>query len=194
MIEGALITGGIMISYWLDLGFSFLDPSSISWRFPIAFQILFALIILATVMFLPESPRWLVLKGKEDEARTVLALLNDLDEDSSFVQDEMTMIKSTVVEMSKGSFKDLFTMTEDRHFHRVVLAYVNQAFQQVSGINLVTYYLGDLRPQTYSDDSNMSHSGYSHLPGRIAALIGENHHRCQWNGIFCCLLDSRIHH
>lgn len=35
MIEGAMITGGIMISYWLDLGFSFLDPNSISWRFPL---------------------------------------------------------------------------------------------------------------------------------------------------------------
>lgn len=35
MIEGALITGGIMLSYWLDFGFSFLEPSTISWRFPI---------------------------------------------------------------------------------------------------------------------------------------------------------------
>lgn len=63
MIEGALITGGICISYWLDLAFSFLEPSTISWRFPIAFQIVFALIILALIMELPESPRWLILKG-----------------------------------------------------------------------------------------------------------------------------------
>ena len=70
---------------------------------------------------------------------TVLAALSDLPEDDPFIEDEFVMIKTTVMEMSKGSFRDLFTMTEDRHFHRVVLAYVNQMFQQISGINLITY-------------------------------------------------------
>ena len=95
MVEGALITCGIMISYWLDfgtaeinlrrirsltnslLGFSFLEPSSIAWRFPIAFQLIFALIILAFILGLPESPRWLIMKGKEDEAVNVLCALHD---------------------------------------------------------------------------------------------------------------------
>lgn len=31
-------------------------------------------------------------------------------------------------------------MGPDRHLHRTVLAYVNQVFQQVTGINLITYY------------------------------------------------------
>jgi hypothetical protein len=56
MIEGALITGGIAISYWLDFGCSFID-SQASWRFPIAFQIFFALVILLFILELPESPR-----------------------------------------------------------------------------------------------------------------------------------------
>jgi hypothetical protein len=46
-----------MISYWMDFGFSFID-SEVSWRFPIAFQILFALIILLFILELPESPRY----------------------------------------------------------------------------------------------------------------------------------------
>ena len=37
MIEGALITGGIMIAYWIDFGFYFLNPNEISWRFPVCF-------------------------------------------------------------------------------------------------------------------------------------------------------------
>lgn len=57
MIEGAMITGGICLSYWVDFAFSFLEPSPVSWRFPLALQILFALILLAFILELPESPR-----------------------------------------------------------------------------------------------------------------------------------------
>jgi MFS family permease len=57
MIEGALITGGICISYWIDFGFSFIKNQA-AWRFPIAFQIVFCLVILAFVLELPESPRY----------------------------------------------------------------------------------------------------------------------------------------
>jgi MFS family permease len=130
MVEGALITGGICISYWLDFGCSFID-SQASWRFPIAFQIVFALIILAFVLELPESPRWLILKGKEDEAMSVLGALSDLPTDDHYILSEFTAIKDTVLEMQEGGFKDLFTMDENRHFHRVVLAYVNHVFQQM---------------------------------------------------------------
>jgi MFS family permease len=39
MIEGVMIIAGLMLSYWLDFGFSYLEPSSVSWRFPLAFQV-----------------------------------------------------------------------------------------------------------------------------------------------------------
>jgi len=122
----------------IDFGFYFLDPSEISWRFPLAFQIVFCLFILSFVMSMPESPRWLVYHGKEDEAMHVLGALSDVDPDSQYVREEFHAIKDTVLEASKGSFRDLFTMDENRHFHRTVLAYMNQVFQQISGINLIT--------------------------------------------------------
>ncbi|KKA27133.1 hypothetical protein TD95_000394 [Thielaviopsis punctulata] len=139
MVEGALISGGIMVSYWIDLGFSF-APGSVSWRVPLAFQIFFCLVILGTVWNLPESPRWLLLKDREAEAREVIAALSCKEESDPYVTNELKVIRETVLEMSKGSFKDLFTMDENRHLHRVTLAYVNQMFQQISGINLITYY------------------------------------------------------
>jgi hypothetical protein len=109
MIEGALITGGIYLSYWLDFGFSFLEPSEISWRFPIAFLIIFGLVIIAFSLELPESPRWLVMKGKEDEALSVLSALDDRGSNDPVIHAEFSEIKNTVLEMSKGSFRDLFT-------------------------------------------------------------------------------------
>lgn len=131
-----------MTAYWVDYGFSFVQESSVSWRFPIALQIFFALLILCFIMGLPESPRWLLLKSRDQDALEVLAALNDLPVDDEYIQDEFKSIKEATAEMSRGSFRDLFTMGKDRNFHRTVLAYVNQMFQQISGINLITYYSG----------------------------------------------------
>jgi hypothetical protein len=51
---------GIVISYWLNYGVSFTKSDAV-WRFPIAFQIVFALIIMGGMLVLPESPRWWVM-------------------------------------------------------------------------------------------------------------------------------------
>ena len=58
--------------------------------------------------------------GHEDEAVNVLAALTDTMTDDPYISSEFTAIKDTVLEMSKGSFSDLFSMTEDRHLHRTV--------------------------------------------------------------------------
>lgn len=57
------------------------------------------------------------------------------------------------MEMQQGGFRDLFTMTEDRHLHRTILAYVNQVFQQISGINLITYYAATIYQNEIGLDS-----------------------------------------
>ncbi|KAI8960134.1 general substrate transporter [Daldinia sp. FL1419] len=174
MIEGALITCGIMVSYWIDLGFSFIE-SSVSWRFPLAFQVIFCLLILAFIWNLPESPRWLILQDRDDEAREVLAALGDTTVDSQEVHNEFTAIKDTVLEMSKGSFSDLFTMDKDRNFHRTLLAFVNQMFQQISGINLITYYA----PVIYSG------LGMSDFMARLlAAINGTEYFIASWPAVF----------
>ena len=176
MIEGAMITGGICFSYWLDYGFFYAEPSSIAWRFPVGFQILFALIILSLVLELPESPRWLILKGKEDEALSVLGALSDLPSDDPYIHGEFSAIKDTVLEMAEGTFGDLFTRDENRHLHRTVLAYVNQVFQQISGINLITYYAATI----YQNEIKLSAS----TARVLAAANGTEYFMASWIAVF----------
>lgn len=98
-------------------------------------------------MYLPESPRWLILKGKENQAMEVLAALSDLPVDNPYIKNEFLAIEDVVLESKQGSFKDLFTMDENRHLHRTILAYVNQMFQKISGINLITYHAATIYQQ-----------------------------------------------
>ncbi|KAK9350198.1 general substrate transporter [Lipomyces doorenjongii] len=139
MVQGALITGGIAISYWIDFGFYFVD-NQVNWRFPIAFQAVFAIILLCTVLQLPESPRWLIRHGNEQEAKYVFSALADVDISHPLIDEQVNEIKATITAEHQGRIREIFTFTNKKHFHRAMLAFWNQAMQQVTGINLITYY------------------------------------------------------
>lgn len=132
MVEGALITGGIMISYWVDYGMSFVK-SDANWRFPVAFQIVFAIGLFSLVLKLPESPRWLIKKGYIDEAHKVFAALDGVDIESPLVKYQIDEIMSSLeVEVSHSApLKKVFTYGKEKHFHRTSLAFWIQCFQQM---------------------------------------------------------------
>jgi uncharacterized protein YndB with AHSA1/START domain len=71
--------------------------NSRSWRIPSIFQALPSVLQAAGIFFLPESPRWLVSKGREDAALDVLARYNaNGDREDEVVQFEYREIVSTI--------------------------------------------------------------------------------------------------
>nr|SIP56013.1 putative Sugar Porter [Yarrowia alimentaria] len=168
MLEGALVTGGIALSYWIDFGFYFVKTNDADWRFPVAFQCVFSMFLTFTVMYLPESPRWLVKKGRYEEAAGVFAALEDVSLDDPYVTDQVSRVKESIMmgqlaqhgvegeeaqrKIATGEYtmgkelpfmdqiKMLFTYGKKKHFHRTMLAYWIQVMHQISGINLITYY------------------------------------------------------
>ena len=58
VIEMILNIAGFSLSNWITYGFSFVD-GPVSWRFPLAFQLIFMIVLFSTVPWLPESPRYL---------------------------------------------------------------------------------------------------------------------------------------
>ncbi|KAG5417995.1 hypothetical protein I9W82_004323 [Candida metapsilosis] len=153
MMEGSLITLGITISYWVDFGFYFIDrggndTKAISWRIPVVLQAIFPILLILFVFKFPESPRWLMGKGRVREARIVFSALYNLPEGDEKITDQLTEIQSAIdLERANDegfSLKALTSQGSTRNFHRLSLACWSQIMQQISGINLITYYAGTI--------------------------------------------------
>lgn len=142
MISAALNIAGVAMSYWVDFGFYFVDNSA-SFRFPIAFQIVFAIYMMAVIPFLPESPRWLVKRKRRDEATMVFAVLEDLEPSDPAITGKIREIEELALVEDQGS-QSIFSFGPNKHFHRTMLAAFGQVMQQVCGINLITYYAGTI--------------------------------------------------
>jgi len=135
----------------------------VSWRFPIAFQAVFVLLVVSAVPFLEESPRWLLSKNRIAEARVVIARLEDVPEDSSIVAARLQSYQTSLELDSQGYSSNPFAKTPNRHLHRTILAIALNAFSQMAGINLIVFY----------STSILEHSlGYSaHLARVIAGCL-----------------------
>ncbi|KAI0352978.1 general substrate transporter [Trametes cingulata] len=145
MIEGSLITFGIMISYWIDFAFFWISGSSAQWRVPIALQIVLAIIMIIGIFFLPESPRWLAKHGRNAEALAVISALDGKPYTDPDVQQTYHGIREAIAaEAHFGSdaspLREVFTNGRSQNFRRAFLGVVVQCFQQITGINLITYY------------------------------------------------------
>ena len=91
-IELLLCCIGIFLAQWINYGFGSND-SAAAYQFPIFFQIVFLVATLALVPFLPESPRWLVSRGRLDEALEVLVRLGTKDVTAQSPEVQKTMLE-----------------------------------------------------------------------------------------------------
>ncbi|RMZ70757.1 lactose permease [Pyrenophora seminiperda CCB06] len=112
------------------------------WRVPSLLQICPSVLQICTVFLLPESPRWLVSKDREEEAFAVLTKYHaEGDADSLLVQAEMAQIRSTIkleLEHSKQTWMDMIRTPGMRR--RVVISVFLGLFTQMSGNTLLSYY------------------------------------------------------
>ena len=130
---------GLMLAYWINYGF-FYQQSSVQWRFPLAFQMVFAIYCICVTIFLPDTPRWLLrYSDSPEEGTAVLARLRDKHFHHPSVQKEKSEIMNAIEIESReeGSWLDLFRdagIAADKRFY---LALGIQFMQQMSGKSLL---------------------------------------------------------
>jgi sugar porter (SP) family MFS transporter len=129
-----MITIGIVVSYFSDLAFAN-ELNAFSWRWMFYVGVFPALILFVGMLFLPESPRFLLGKGKEEEGERVLRMV----EDPALFPAAISKLKEEIRldREQKVSYRDIFKP----HLRTALFIAIGIMFvQQFVGINTVIYY------------------------------------------------------
>ena len=136
-----MITLGIFLGYCCNYGTKTYSDST-QWRVPLGLCFAWALFMIGGMLFVPESPRYLIEAGKHDEARRSLARVNKCPIDSPFTQHEFDLIEASIEEMKaagSASWGELFT-GKPAMCRRTIMGIMIQSLQQLTGDNYFFYY------------------------------------------------------
>lgn len=133
-----LITIGIVLAFSSDTYFAtyahVLGHVGGHWRMMLGVLVVPSIVMFIAIYFLPESPRWLLLKDRKSEANEVLSKIRNTEEE---IQSEMNEIEETL-KVKHDGFK-LFAGS--RNYRKVIFLGIGlQIIQQLTGINVVMYY------------------------------------------------------
>ncbi|KFA56533.1 hypothetical protein S40293_01115 [Stachybotrys chartarum IBT 40293] len=154
-----MATLGVCVGYFCCYGTSGL-ASSLAWRLPCLVAGVVGVALMLSCLMLPESPRWLMLKGRPADANRALVLLDfDMDE-------ARRDFLNTVQEQPNLSRYQSFLMLFRRGYRlRTFLSLFFLSMVQLSGIDAITYYAPRLFDQAgiTSTDSSLVASGVSSI-------------------------------
>lgn len=124
-----MITIGILLAFMSDAWLSYGEH----WRVMLGILVVPSIVMFLGVLVLPESPRWLFLVNRKDDARQVLRKLRAGEDE---VESELADI-ARMVEVRTGAL----TLLANPRFSKVILlGIVLQMMQQFTGINVMIYY------------------------------------------------------
>ena len=143
---------GILLAYFSNYLIALAHLGASEWRWDLGVAAFPAALFFVMLFTIPRSPRWLVKKGRVDEARSVLQMTGD----QNYEHDLQEIVESINVEQKQAAEK-LFTR---KYAFPIFLAVSIGMFNQLSGINAILYYLNDI----------FAHAGFSRISGNLQAV------------------------
>lgn len=136
MLQVALVFG-----FWVNYGVNKNVSSATSkqWHIPVAIQFVPAGLLAFSMMFMVESPRWLVSKNRSHDARVALAWIRNLPQSHRYIQTELTIIEFGVNQElestgSKRTFRQIVReLTRKGIRNRLAIALGLMLFQNMTG-------------------------------------------------------------
>jgi len=131
---------GFIVSTWIGFGCHHAS-GSFQWRFPLAFQALPAVLLVIGLIWLPESPRWLLEVDRDDEGLKILRKLHGTADNDDYIHQEYNEIRATIAaekSITAPGWIIMFKVPQWRR--RLLLGTLVQVFTQMTGINVIGYY------------------------------------------------------
>ncbi|KAK2464996.1 hypothetical protein APHAL10511_003072 [Amanita phalloides] len=138
------ITLGILVAYSISIGTRYL-PGATSWRTVVGIGLIWPGILSIGISFMPESPRWLVTRGRLEEAETSVARAHGVSKSdvkgTKLITAEMDKIRNHWEQerATRGGWIDCFN-PKHQVLYRTFLGMALQSFQQLTGANYFFYY------------------------------------------------------
>ncbi|CUA70978.1 High-affinity glucose transporter [Kluyveromyces lactis NRRL Y-1140] [Rhizoctonia solani] len=191
-----MIGMGFLVANWVGYGCQYLNNDA-QWRVPLAIQVAPALLLLLGMFYLPFSPRWLIEKGRNEEALRVVQLLHGNAQNAEFIKLEFAeMVEQIKYEKANMSSKLSDLWATKPMLKRTLTGMGIQICCQFTGINVAAYFQPTLyQALGYSGNTILLISGISGLLGQVVTftfiyfiLDRESrtslaaHHRGIWHG------------
>lgn len=132
---------GILLGYVSNYAFSSL-PAHLNWRIMLAVGILPAVFIAFALCIIPESPRWLVMQNRFQEARAILLKTNENDTEVDERLSEIQLaagITDAQKHQNKAVWRELLSPSPALR-RMMITGFGIQCFQQITGIDATIYY------------------------------------------------------
>lgn len=135
---------GINLIYFVNMQIAGLNDETwnidVGWRYMIGSGVIPAILFFVLLFFVPESPRWLVKRGKFAEALDTLSRVNG-SEKAGYILEEI----KTTLQQESGTFKELFAPGLRT---AMVIGVMLGLFSQITGINAIIYYAPEILKRT----------------------------------------------
>ncbi|OAP58544.1 hypothetical protein AYL99_07634 [Fonsecaea erecta] len=141
-VHAVFLILGYTIQGWVGFGFFFWDGGDDTWRPPLALQCAWPLFLLCGIYWVPESPRWLVMQGRIEEAKEILFKLHSdpNDPDNEFANAEYYQIqKQIAIDKTLGN-SWMHMIKKPSYRKRCLLAIGTTGIIQCSGVLVINNY------------------------------------------------------
>ena len=162
IVSGIFLT--LFINGWIQRPTDIAWNTAYGWRWMLAAEAIPACVFLLLLFAVPESPRWLIRAGREEEARSILERVGGSD----YAEAEISTVKQ-VLEQEEGSFGELLSRP---YRLPILIAIVLMFGSQFSGINAIMYYSTEIfRNTTGNAKAAFSASVWIGLVNLVATFI-----------------------
>ncbi|KAF9258411.1 general substrate transporter [Marasmius fiardii PR-910] len=141
-LSGYMIGVGTCVANWIGYLCGFASPNtSFQWRFPLALQVPPGVVLLVGIRFmLPDSPRWLIRNGRDEEAKITFARIRgDLEGSDEALQKEFDDMREQIL-YEKTTEITSIKEAWSKYRKRVAVAVFVQTMTSLTGVNVINYY------------------------------------------------------